>query len=218
MTKSQLVKKISEHVRAKFSHEATGHDWYHIQRVWKMAKYIAKKEKNADMFIVELAALCHELGDYKLEADGIGRHEQQISQVLSAADIPPEIQRKVIDIVKNISFSKNVSGEHALSLEGQVVQDADRLEAIGAIGIARAFAYGGAKGRVLYDPEQKPKKFKTTHSYQKSATATINHFYEKLLLLKSRMRTTTGKQIAIKRHAYMENYLKQFFAEWDGKL
>jgi uncharacterized protein len=196
--------------------EGSGHDWWHIYRVWNIAKHIAKKE-NADKFIVELAALLHDIADWKFTND-----EKSASKYtrkwLESIKVDEVDIKNVCNIIDNISFKgANVKNEIE-SLEGKIVQDADRLDALGAIGIGRAFAYGGFKGNVMYDPAIKMHVSSSFKEYKKSGKTTINHFYEKLLFLKDKMNTNEAKRIAIKRHNYMQNFLKQFFKEWNSRI
>lgn len=196
--------------------EGTGHDWFHIERVVATAKRISKKEKNANKFLVEAAALLHDIGDWKLNSSG--RTEGEILRsVCKKLALENEDSKKIIEIIINMSFSANIGKKKQLALEGQIVQDADRLDALGAIGIARAFAYGGKKGRELYNPSKKPKKFSTTISYRNSDSPTVNHFYEKLFLIKKQLNTSEAVKIAEKREKFMKEFLKEFFGEWEGK-
>lgn len=196
MNKEGILKRTKEFIVKEFSGEETGHDYYHIERVVKVAKKLAEEE-NADVFMVELAAWLHDLGDYKLN-DGVNRSAELISGFLLLENVEAEIIHKVIEIVSQVSFSK---GNKPTSLEAMIVQDADRLDALGAIGIARCFAYGGKKGNEIYNPE---------HPEETS----IQHFYDKLLKLKDMMNTSAAKKIAEERHQFLENFLQQFYAEW----
>lgn len=196
--------------------EGTGHDWFHIERVVATAKRISKKEKNANKFLVEAAALLHDIGDWKLNSSG--RTEEEILRsVCKKLALENEDSKRLIEIIINMSFSANIGKKKQLSLEGQIVQDADRLDALGAIGVSRAFAYGGKKGRELYNPSKKPKKFSTTVSYRNSDSPTVNHFYEKLFLIKKQLNTSEAVKIAEKREKFMKEFLKEFFGEWEGK-
>lgn len=213
-----IIQKVADEVRAKLEGEGSGHDWWHIVRVWNMAKHIGAGE-GADMFIVELAALLHDISDWKFNNgdDTIG--PKIARQILEKYFVPTEIIDQVCDIIITASFKgAGVKTEKMKTLEGQVVQDADRLDAIGAIGIARAFAYGGHKNRQMYDPDKKPAEHQSKEEYIHNEGSTINHFYEKLLLLKDRMNTETAKKLAESRHRFMEEYLDRFFQEWDGKI
>jgi uncharacterized protein len=215
VTQQEVIQKTADFVKAKFEGEGSGHDWWHIYRVWQVAQTIARKEK-ADTFIVELGALLHDIVDFKFNEDeeGGGKATQKW---LIDLDVNQEIIDKVVHIVNNVSFKGEANQNKMKSLEGKVVQDADRMDAIGAIGIGRCFAYGGYKGTEMYNPENKPKANMTKEEYKNNKGTSINHFYEKLLLLKDLMNTNTGKKMAQQRHKFMEKYLEQFFAEWEGK-
>lgn len=216
MNKNDIILKTAEHIKSQFTGEGSGHDWWHIYRVWKNAIHIGQEE-NVNMFIVELAALLHDIADWKFHNgdDDIG--QQMTKEWLESLSVEENTIKHVCQIVKNISY-KGANVENKINtIEGMVVQDADRLDAIGAIGIARTFAYGGSKSREMYNPEIKPASHNSFEEYKKNQSNTINHFYEKLLLLKDRMNTKTAKKIALKRHAVMEVFLKDFFAEWEGK-
>lgn len=216
MIKQETISTIQKFVKGKMEGEGTGHDWYHIERVVATAKRISKKEKNADKFLVEAAALLHDIGDWKLNSSG--RTEEEILRsVCKKLALEDSDSKKIIEIIINMSFSANIGRRKDLCLEGKIVQDADRLDALGAIGIARAFAYGGKKGRELYNPSKKPKKFSSTHSYRNSDGPTVNHFYEKLFSIKKQLNTKKAVKIATKREAFMKEFLKEFYAEWDGK-
>jgi uncharacterized protein len=179
-----------------------------------LAKKLQEKE-GGNLFIIEMAALLHDVADWKFfenENDGI----QIVLDWLNQMSISEKIQEQIIYIIKNISYKGSGVKDKINTIEGQIVQDADRLDAIGAIGIARTFAFGGKFGNPIHDPDEKPLMHKSFNEYKKSRGSTINHFYEKLLLLKDRMNTKSGKEIAKKRHAYMEDFLKQFYDEWEN--
>ncbi|MFA9388782.1 MAG: HD domain-containing protein [Prolixibacteraceae bacterium] len=216
MDKNEVISGIKSKIEQQFIHESSGHDWWHIYRVWKLAKKIAKSEA-VDQYVVELAALLHDIADWKFndgddKAGGIAARA-----LMEEYTIDEETIAKVVDIIDHVSYKGAGVHDEMKSLEGQIVQDADRLDAIGAIGIARTFAYGGFKGRPLYDPSIVPVMHHSFEAYKKNVAPTINHFYEKLLLLKDRMNTKTGKKIASQRHEFMLSYLKQFFDEWDSE-
>jgi uncharacterized protein len=213
--KPDLIDRTANHVRTTLSGEGTGHDWWHIFRVWKMARRIGQAE-GANLLVVELAALLHDIADWKSHGGDSTVGPKVAKDWLDSLDVDPSIVDQICQIIADISFKGAGVEQPTLSLEGQVVQDADRLDAMGAIGIARAFAYGGAKGRVIYDPALKPAEHHTAEAYLKSGGTTINHFYEKLLLLKDRMNTATGGAMAQQRHRFMEEYLRRFFEEWEG--
>ncbi len=211
----RLVRKVEIRVKALFEGEGTGHDWWHIVRVVNNAKYLAEQEK-ADKSLVELAALLHDVGDHKFHKEE-NAQEILIRELLEEENASEFIIERVLEIVKTVSYKGAGVDTTPTSLEGQIVQDADRLDAIGAIGIARAFAYGGNKNRLLYHPDQAPVLHNSFEAYKSDNGHTINHFYEKLLLLKDRMQTETGKQVAEERHQFMKTYLDHFYAEWEGK-
>jgi uncharacterized protein len=213
----KIVSDIAEVVKQKFEGEGTGHDWWHIYRVWQMARHIGEKEK-ADMFVVELGALLHDIADWKFHNgdDTVGPHVA--GEMLAQHGVAEDIIEKVKQIISEVSFKSAGEAKRPATLEGQVVQDADRLDALGAIGIARTFAYGGYKGRPLYDPAIKPVLHATREERVREKNHTINHFYEKLLLLKDLMNTQTGRELAQERHEYMEEFLKQFYKEWEGEI
>lgn len=192
-----------------------GHDWFHIERVYKNSLLIASEE-NVDEFIVALGALLHDIADSKFYGGDDSVGPRKAAEFLSDAGISENVIQQVVAIIENISFKGGNVAEKYTSKELDVVQDADRLDALGAIGIARTFNYGGFKNRKLYDPDIAPDMNMSVATYKASEAPTINHFYEKLLLLKERMNTATGKRIAAERHAFMEVFLKQFYAEWEG--
>jgi len=216
MKKATVIKHIEEVVKRRLSSEGTGHDWWHIQRVRRNARLICKSEK-ADLFIVDLAVLLHDVGDRKV----IQQEEDDYSvaeTILKTQGIPHEVVQQVMFIIKNMSFSKSLNTRKDLApKEFHVVQDADRLDAMGAIGIARAFAYGGSKARPLYDPTKKAKTTRNAKAYKKLGSSSLHHFEEKLFLLKDLMNTRTARRIAIGRHRYMRAFVTQFLSEWDGK-
>tara|TARA_Y100000385_G_scaffold206563_1_gene214105 strand:- start:1079 stop:1726 length:648 start_codon:yes stop_codon:yes gene_type:complete len=192
-----------------------GHDWFHIERVWKNAEAIARGE-NCDQEIVAIAALLHDIADSKFHGGDETVGPTLARNWLSSNSYPKEKLEHVIAIIENISFKGGKELRTHESIELDIVQDADRLDAIGAIGIARTFNYGGFKNRVIYNPDIEPDLTMSKEEYKKSTAPTINHFYEKLLLLKDRMNTKTGKNIALERHRFMESFLNQFYAEWNG--
>jgi uncharacterized protein len=214
MITSNTIDRTKDYVRQQFSGEGTGHDWFHIERVWKLAKQIAQTE-NADTNIVEMAALLHDISDHKL----VKNPQEVILKLknwLQDKKLTAEETEKIIYIVKNVSYKGVGTKDRMKFIEGKIVQDADRLDAMGAIGIARTFAYGGSKKRMIYDPSKKPVLHHSFEQYKTSKSPTINHFYEKLLHLKDRMHTQTGKKIAEGRHQTMIRFLESFFQEWDA--
>ncbi len=211
--KNHLIQCTVEFVKEKLEGAEAGHDWYHIERVWKLSKLIAKTE-NCDVEVVELGALLHDIADPKFH-DGDETLALQIStEFLESHDVAPLTIEKVLFIIKNISFKNRNGLKPENSIELDIVQDADRLDAIGAIGIARTFNFGGFKNNVMYDPHRPPQLNMTKEEYKKSNGTTINHFYEKLLLLKDLMNTQKGKELAEERHTFMLGFLDQFYKEW----
>lgn len=203
-------------VKQQLENAEGGHDWFHIERVYKNALLIAQEE-SCDLMVVKLGALFHDVADSKFH-DGDETVGPKIARdFLEKEGVAEETIAHVINIIDHISFKGGNFERKFSSKELQIVQDADRLDAIGAIGIARCFNYGGFKNRVIYDPAIQPNLTMSKEEYKKSQSPTINHFYEKLLLLKDKMNTQTGKKIAAERHRYMENFLSQFYAEWDGE-
>lgn len=217
--KEKIIEKTKEFVKNKLSGEGSGHDWWHVYRVYNISVSIAKDEKeDVNLFIVELGALLHDIADWKFN-DGDTNVGANVSRdFLKSLAVDDETIEHVADIVKNISFKGAGEKSHMKTLEGMIVQDGDRLDAIGAIGIARTFAYGGHDNREMFNPEIKPENHETFEQYKNSKGTTINHFYEKLLLLKDLMNTESGRKYAEKRHKFMEAYLEEFYAEWNGKM
>ncbi len=215
MNKEQIIKNTKEFIQEKLAGEGSGHDWWHIYRVWKNAIHIAAHEE-ADLFVVQLAALLHDIADHKFHNgdDSIG--PKLARELLETLHVEETAIIHVCQIIKDASFKGAKVETHMSTIEGMIVQDADRLDAIGAIGIARTFAYGGSVGREMYNPEITPITHDSFEEYKRSVSPTINHFYEKLLLLKDLMNTKTAKKIAKKRHEYMEQYLERFYKEWEG--
>jgi uncharacterized protein len=199
------------------SGEESGHDWFHVDRVRKNALRIAEEEKNVDLFLIQIAALLHDIGDWKLNNSGMSEKEI-LEETCVILKYPPEIAEQVVNIVLNMSYSKNIKNRKKLSLEGQIVQDADRIDAMGAIGIARAFAYGGKDKRELYNPTKKPQTFKSIEAYKRNKSTTVNHFYEKIFRLTGLMNTKSAKKLATKRERFMKEYLDQFYSEWKGMI
>jgi len=203
-------------VKQKLENAEAGHDWFHIERVYKNALLIAQDEV-CDIQIVKLGALLHDIADSKFNDGDETVGPRVAREFLESQNTDEEIIVNVVNIIENISFKGGNFEKKYNSIELEIVQDADRLDAIGAIGIARTFNYGGFKNRQLYNPEIPPKLNMSKEEYKKSEAPTINHFYEKLLLLKDKMNTKTGKQLAQERHKFMELFLSQFYAEWDGE-
>lgn len=212
MDHAVIINKTRDLVRKTLENAEGGHDWWHIHRVWLNAHRIAENER-ADMLVVELSALLHDIADSKFHGGDEEIGPATAGRFLQELNIDEAIITHVQQIIRNISFKAGFDHKTFHSKELDIVQDADRLDAIGAIGIARAFSYGGFKGREIYNPEVTPNLNMTKEEYKNSATPSINHFYEKLLLLKGKMNTETGKKMAEQRHEFMEIYLRQFFDE-----
>lgn len=212
---TDLINNTILFVKKQLENAEGGHDWFHIERVYKNALLIAQEEK-CDLQIVQLGALLHDIADSKFHNGDESIGPKIAREFLESQQLDSEKISNVIAIIENISFKGGNFEKKFSSIELNIVQDADRLDAIGAIGIARAFNYGGFKNRALYDPKIAPKLKMSTEEYKKSQAPTLNHFYEKLLLLKDKMNTTTAKKIAEERHRFMESFLAQFYAEWDG--
>ena len=214
---NQLIQNTLAFVKRELSDAEGGHDWFHIQRVFNTSKLLLQHEEG-DSLVVQLAALLHDIADPKFHNGDEQIGPQTAQDFLETQQVSHETTAHVVNIIRHMSFKNSLEqdGETFTSKEMDIVQDADRLDAIGAIGIARAFNYGGFKNRELYNPAIPPNLNMTKEEYKKSKAPTINHFYEKLLLLKDGMRTPTGKKLAEKRHQFMLDYLEQFYKEWDG--
>lgn len=220
MTDAEIVEKTIAHIRETLRDAEGGHDWFHIQRVFRNTLLIAKEE-NVDVLVVSLGALLHDVADAKFHGGDEKIGPRKAAEFLSTLDIPEKTARHVVKIVRHCSYKNSLGPSNKKrfsSRELQVVQDADRLDAMGAIGIARAFNYGGFKNRPLYDPDIPPQPKMSKAAYKKSNGPTINHFYEKLLLLKDTMQTEAGKKLAEDRHSFMMEYLEQFYREWNGRV
>lgn len=217
MTQESIIEHTISYVKSALADAEGGHDWWHIYRVWQLSKHIAASEK-ADLMVVELGALLHDIADSKFNDGDETVGPTKAREFLKSLEIEDYIISHVENIIKNISFKGGNEAQQFKSLELDIVQDADRLDAMGAIGIARTFNYGGFKNREMYNPDIQPIVNMTKEEYKNSSAPTLNHFYEKLLLLKDRMNTNTGKQMAEKRHLYMESYLNEFFKEWNGEI
>jgi uncharacterized protein len=211
-----MIEKTIAFVKEKLHGAEAGHDWFHIERVYKNALLIAQDDSEADLLVVQLGALLHDIADSKFHNGDESIGPETARKFLSENNVDEEVIEKVVKIIENISFKGGVKREYT-SRELDIVQDADRLDAIGAIGIARTFNYGGFKNRELYNPDIKPNLNMTKEEYKNSTAPTINHFYEKLLLLKEKMNTPKGKELAQQRHKFMEQFLEQFYKEWNGE-
>ncbi len=213
---SSIIQITMDFVKTALRNSEGGHDWFHIERVWKNAMLISKEE-DCDMELVQLAALLHDIADSKFHGGDEEIGPKTATNWLLSQNYPQVRIDRITSIIRAISFKGGVNEFVDQSIECQVVQDADRLDAIGAIGIARTFNYGGFKNRALYDPAIAPNLNMTKEEYKKSTAPTINHFYEKLLLLKDLMNTATGRRIAQERHEFMGKFLNQFYREWNGE-
>lgn len=203
-------------VKERLQNAEAGHDWFHVERVYKNSLLIATQEE-CDLNIVKLAALLHDIADCKFHNGDETIGPKLAREFLESQKASEEVISHVVNIIENISFKGGNFEKKFTSKELEIVQDADRLDALGAIGIARTFNYGGFKNRPLYLPDTAPNLHMTKEEYKNSEAPTLNHFYEKLLLLKDKMNTETGKKIALERHKFMENFLSQFYAEWEGE-
>lgn len=216
MRSMEFIQRTHDYVRETLLKESSGHDWFHVQRVWKMAIFLSQSE-SADTAIVQLAALLHDIADWKLHAGDLGAGPRAARKWLEENKADSDLIDPVCEIVGGLSFKGAGVASPMRTLEGMIVQDADRLDAMGAIGIARAFAYGGYRGRVLYDPDIPPELHNSFTAYRDSSSPTFNHFHEKLFLLKDRMNTAAARVIAERRHRYMESFIEQFLEEWRGE-
>ncbi len=218
MNNAEIINKTVQFVKITLQGAEGGHDWFHIERVWKNSKLIAKNE-DVDLFIIELGALLHDIADSKFHGGDENIGPKKSRAFLESLNLDESIIQHIENIIKNISYKNSLESNinKFKSKELDVIQDADRLDAIGAIGIARAFNYGGFKNREIHNPTIELKLQQSKEEYKNSPAPTINHFYEKLLRLKDQMNTKTGIQLAIERHKYMEQFLNQFYKEWEGK-
>jgi len=213
---SKVIQATKAFVQSELKDAEGGHDWFHIERVYKNALLLARDE-DVNLEIVSLGALLHDIADSKFHQGNENVGPQTARKFLESLHVQDFVIEHVVKIIENISFKGGNIKQEFTSPELDVIQDADRLDAMGAIGIARTFNYGGFKNRKIYDPSIAPKLNMSKEEYKKGENPTINHFYEKLLLLKERMNTVTGKKLAQKRHEFMEQFLEQFYAEWEGK-
>lgn len=215
--KEKIIEKVIRFMEKRLDDDCSGHDWWHVWRVWRNAQYLRKFEKKADWFVVELAALLHDIADWKFYGGDFDKGPKEAAKLLRRLKVDKKTIEKVQYIIANISFKGEKIKNEPLPIEGQIVQDSDRLDAIGVIGAARTFAYGGAMGRAIYDPDKKPAHFQNFKQYLNNNSSSINHFHEKLLLTKDLMNTKEGKRIAARRHRVLENLLKEFMIEWEGE-
>jgi uncharacterized protein len=217
-TQQNQVNQTVEHIKIKLTGAEAGHDWWHIFRVWKLAKTIAETEE-CDRFVVELGALLHDIADSKFYGGDEEIGPRTATEFLKSIDVDQAAIDHVVNIIRNISFKGTRDQSNTFkSIELDIVQDADRLDTLGAIGVARTFNYGGHMGRELYNPDILPNLNMTKEQYKHNKSSSLNHFFEKLLLLKDLMNTETGKQIAIHRHDYLQGFVNEFLAEWNGEV
>ena len=220
MNKQSIIGQVTDVLKEKLQGAEAGHDWWHTMRVHALAKRIAQKE-HADLFVVELASLLHDIADYKFHNGDEEKGLRLVAEILKKKNVEADTITHVQEIIRNMSFKGNTCTKVFSSPELDIVQDADRLDVLGAIGIARTFNYGGYKNRPLYDPNNKPRMEMNEETYKQESlnpqSTSINHFYEKVLLLKEKMNTTTGKEIAESRHQYLLDFIKEFKDEWEGK-
>lgn len=214
---SIIIKNTEKYVRENLQDDPTSHDWWHIFRVWQNAKLIAKYAEGVNTFWIEMGALLHDSADFKFHKGNEDKALAEVKLWLESQGVNPGDIDAILHIIKNVSFMGAGVESQMQSQEGKIVQDADRLDAIGAIGIARAFGYGGKIGEAMYEPDLKPVLHKSAEEYKNHKGTIINHFYEKLLTLEEKMNTAEAKKIAHERHIFMEKYLEQFFQEWNGR-
>ena len=215
MNTQDIIQKTAEFARKTLEKDTTGHDWWHVYRVWNNAKKIGAGEK-ANMFVVELAALLHDIADHKFHGGDHSVGPKKAREWLDSQNVDDEIIVEVVNIISNMSFSSSLAGKQVTTIEGMVVQDADRLDALGAIGIARCFAYGGSKGHEMYNPDKQVRDQISPEQYAGEDGTQINHFYEKLFLLKDKMNTKTAKLMAEERDVFMHEFVDRFISEWEG--
>ncbi|MFN1835495.1 HD domain-containing protein [Balneola sp. MJW-20] len=214
LSRAEIIDRTTQYIQDLLRDEGTGHDWWHIKRVRDMALFLADKE-GADLFVVEVAALLHDIADHKFHDGDENIGPAKAREWLHSLNADDDLINEIVTIIREVSFKGAHVNTEMSSIEGQVVQDADRLDALGAIGIGRAFAYGGYKERPMYDPDIDPVMHHSFEAYKKEAGPTVNHFYEKLFLLKDRMNTSTAKKIARRRHNYMKDFIDTFMSEWN---
>ncbi len=217
MNNETIIEQTIAFVKQTLADAEGGHDWWHVYRVWQLSKHIAQTEKVSTL-VVELGALLHDIADSKFNGGDEEKGPELAADFLKKLGVDEYVIIHVVQIIRNISFKGGKEVRRFTSPELDVVQDADRLDALGAIGIARTFNYGGYKNRELYNPDILPDMNMTKEEYKNSTAPTLNHFYEKLLLLKDRMNTSTGRQLAEHRHKFMERFLEEFYGEWNGEI
>lgn len=215
MDKREIIQETAEFIRSEFATDGSGHDWFHIDRVRRLAVRLGQME-GSDPFVTEMAALLHDLDDWKITGSD-SSYPVKAQKWLADRNVQVNMAFRILKVIEEVAYKGAGTQTPVRSIEAAVVQDADRLDAMGAIGIARTFAYGGHKSRLIYDPAISPVMHDDFKDYKNSKAPTVNHFYEKLLLLKDRMNTNAARSFAEQRHRFMESYLEQFFNEWDEK-
>jgi uncharacterized protein len=218
MSDMQLIDETAEYIKKKLLGEGSGHDWWHVYRVWQLAKTMVDSEPEADRLTVELGAILHDIADWKFADGNLEAGPKAARKWLENKGVDEKVITHIEDIIRDTSFKGANVDLRLKTIEAKIVFDADKLDAIGAIGIGRTFAYGGSKNRSMHEPDQKPTMHDSFEAYKNSNSSTINHFYEKLLLLKDLMYTETGKRLAQHRHEVMEQFLDEFFKEWQGEV
>ena len=216
MNHKEIIHSIQNEMKKFFTQETTGHDWYHIERVWKNAKKISVHYPEANQLQIELAALLHDRYDHKIVSN-VEEAKLEVRDLLLQHGLPEDLIKKILYSIDAVGFRNGKNPLHPISIEDKIVQDADRLDAIGAIGIARAMVYSGHTGRPIHDPGLKPRKTMTLEEYRNEKSSAIMHFYEKLLKLKDGMHTTAARELAKGRHRFLEMYLEEFYDEWDAR-
>jgi len=215
MKNTEDIERVKVYLKKEFLDRGDAHDYWHMMRVYKLAREICIAE-NGDLEVVSLAALLHDVADHKFLASGEDE-EGKLSGILNELEIQGKVREKIQEIILNLSYKGGTNKYEFSHIEGRIVRDADRLDSIGAIGVGRAFAYGGSRDRPMHDPQDKPKKYQSLEEYKKNNGSTINHFYEKLLKLKDGFYTETARIRAVRRHEFMEEFLTEFLLEWEGK-
>ncbi len=216
--KMNAIRQTADMVKDRLGGESSGHDWWHVERVRRNALRIGAEEKKADMFVVEISALLHDISDWKFNGGDEEASSREAVEWLKGLGVDANTMERVSSVIGEVSFKGRGVTTVPSTIEGKIVQDADRLDAMGAIGIARAFAFGGRMGREIYDPDEKPQLHETFEQYKKNRGNTINHFHEKLLLLRDLMNTDTARRMSAERHDFMLEFLDRFSREWEGSL
>lgn len=214
--KKEIIRKVIKFMEKRLEDDYSGHDWWHVWRVWRTAQYLSKFIK-VNKFVVELGALLHDVADWKFYGGDMEEGAKEATKLLKRLKVEKKVIDQVCEIIRHISFKGEGVRPEPLSREGQIVQDADRLDSTGAVGIARTFAYGGARSKAIYDPEKRPAHFQNFKQYLNNKSSSINHFYERLFLVKDLMNTKVGKKIAAKRHKILEKFLVDFKGEWEAE-